>query len=187
MGTIKTTNIEPIADNGTVTLGSSGDQFTLATGAKSSFLYPAFFAFKDSSSTLSDSTFETAVCNVETLDTDNGYNTSTGKYTVPTAGKYSVSFGVFAKADGNSRAERIIGRIVRERSGASDFYIGYADTDFRDNDGRGSALNSTTCYEFNVGDVIYPQIYIQVNAGTPSLIGATDSYYTYIGGFRIGS
>lgn len=32
MGTIKTTNIEPIADNGTVTLGSSGDTFALASG-----------------------------------------------------------------------------------------------------------------------------------------------------------
>ena len=35
MGTIKTTNIEPIADNGTVTLGSSGDTFTLGSGVKS--------------------------------------------------------------------------------------------------------------------------------------------------------
>ena len=32
MGTIKATNIEPIADNGTVTLGSSGDTFTLGSG-----------------------------------------------------------------------------------------------------------------------------------------------------------
>ena len=32
MGTIKTTNIEPIADNGTVTLGSSGDTFTFPAG-----------------------------------------------------------------------------------------------------------------------------------------------------------
>ena len=32
MGTIKTTNIEPIADNGTVTLGSSGDTFTIPSG-----------------------------------------------------------------------------------------------------------------------------------------------------------
>ena len=32
MGTIKTTNIEPIADNGTVTLGSSGDTFTVPAG-----------------------------------------------------------------------------------------------------------------------------------------------------------
>ena len=35
MGTIKTTNIEPIADNGTVTLGSSGDTFTLGSGVVS--------------------------------------------------------------------------------------------------------------------------------------------------------
>ena len=32
MGTIKTTNIEPIANNGTVTLGSSGDTFTVPSG-----------------------------------------------------------------------------------------------------------------------------------------------------------
>ena len=43
MGTIKTTNIEPIADNGTVTLGSSGDTFTLGSGVvQSNMLYPAF-------------------------------------------------------------------------------------------------------------------------------------------------
>ena len=32
MGTIKATNIEPIADNGTVTLGSSGDTLALGSG-----------------------------------------------------------------------------------------------------------------------------------------------------------
>ena len=32
MGTIKATNVEPIADNGTVTLGSSGDTFTVPSG-----------------------------------------------------------------------------------------------------------------------------------------------------------
>ena len=37
MGTIKATNIEPIADNGTVTLGGSGDIFTLGSGTKASF------------------------------------------------------------------------------------------------------------------------------------------------------
>ena len=146
---------------------------------------PAFFAFKDSSINVSDATFTIPVCNVETLDTDNGYNTSTGKYTIPTAGKYSVSFGVFGKADGNGRAERLIGRIVRERSGVSDLYIGYADADYRGNPGRGVAFSSTTCYEFNVGDVIYPQMYIDCNAGTSSIIGASDHYYTYIGAYKI--
>jgi len=172
---------------GTLTTSSGSGNITIGSGVTLQSNVPAFFAFKDSNSNVTDSVFTAVVCNVETLDTDNGYDTSTGKYTVPTAGKYSVSFGVFGKADGNSRAERIIGRIVRERSGASNLYIGYGDTDFRDNDGRGSALNSTTCYEFNVGDVIYPQIYVQVNAGTPSVIGETDHYYTYIGAYRIGA
>ena len=48
MGTIKTTNIEPIADNGTVTLGSSGDTFTLGSGVKqSNLMYPAFEAYRN--------------------------------------------------------------------------------------------------------------------------------------------
>jgi len=34
MGTVKVTNIEPIADNGTVTLGGSGDTIALASGTK---------------------------------------------------------------------------------------------------------------------------------------------------------
>jgi len=36
MGTVKVTNIEPIADNGTVTLGGSGDTITLGSGATNS-------------------------------------------------------------------------------------------------------------------------------------------------------
>ena len=33
MGTLKTTNIEPIANNGTVTLGSSGDTIAIPSGS----------------------------------------------------------------------------------------------------------------------------------------------------------
>ena len=57
MGTIKATNIEPIADNGTVTLGGSGDIFTLGSGTKASFLYPAFEAISDSNQTVTDNTY----------------------------------------------------------------------------------------------------------------------------------
>tara|TARA_R100001463_G_scaffold97768_1_gene152283 strand:- start:513 stop:1061 length:549 start_codon:yes stop_codon:yes gene_type:complete len=97
MGTIKTTNIEPIADNGTVTLGSSGDQFTLATGAKTSFLYPAFHAYVSSDQTLSNNTTTVVAFDTETFDTDNCYNTSTHKFTPNVAGKYSFSFCVNLK------------------------------------------------------------------------------------------
>ena len=36
MGTVKVTNIEPIADNGTLTIGNSGDTIALTSGAKTS-------------------------------------------------------------------------------------------------------------------------------------------------------
>ena len=91
MGTIKTTNIEPIADNGTVTLGSSGDQFTLATGAKSSFLYPAFEAYLNTSQTVGDSATTKVPFEVEVFDTDNCYdNTTNYRFTPTVAGKYYV-------------------------------------------------------------------------------------------------
>ena len=91
MGTIKATNIEPIADNGTVTLGSSGDQFTLATGAKSSFLYPAFEAHISADQNISDAAFTKLNANTEILDTDNCYdNSSNYRFTPTVAGKYYV-------------------------------------------------------------------------------------------------
>jgi len=88
MGTIKTTNIEPIADNGTVTLGSSGDQFTLATGAKSSFLYPAFRAYGSTSQAIPNNTFTKVEIDTETFDTDGNYDITNYRFTPQTAGKY---------------------------------------------------------------------------------------------------
>ena len=95
MGTIKTTNIEPIADNGTVTLGSSGDQFTLATGAKSSFLYPAFEAYLGSDQTLSSGVTTKVNINTEVYDTDGYYDNATNyRFTPLVAGKYFVYAGL---------------------------------------------------------------------------------------------
>ena len=102
MGTIKATNIEPIADNGTVTLGSSGDQFTLATGAKSSFLYPAFEAYLNANQSVSDATAAKVAFNVEHFDTNSAYdNSSNYRFTPQTSGKYFVYANVSCYA-GNS-------------------------------------------------------------------------------------
>jgi hypothetical protein len=91
MGTIKTTNIEPIADNGTVTLGSSGDTFTLGSGVVQSNLnYPAFEAYGSSDQTASDNTWTKLNMNTEILDTNSMYNTSTYRFTPTVSGKYYV-------------------------------------------------------------------------------------------------
>ena len=100
MGTIKTTNIEPIADNGTVTLGSSGDTFTVPSGVTITNSgtatgfggdnTPAFSAYIGSNQTLSDSTDTKADFDTEEFDTDSAYDTSNKRFTVPSGegGKY---------------------------------------------------------------------------------------------------
>ena len=92
MGTIKTTNIEPIADNGTVTLGSSGDTFSLGSGVvQSNMLYPAFEAYLSANQNISNTTATKMQFNTERFDTNSAYDNSTNyRFTVPSgeAGKY---------------------------------------------------------------------------------------------------
>jgi hypothetical protein len=89
MGTIKTTNIEPIADNGTVTLGSSGDTFTLGSGVTQTIAIntPMFFVNKNSTNTtVAEGT------NVKVTDFDEIYDTNnafaSNKFTPGVAGYY---------------------------------------------------------------------------------------------------
>ena len=91
MGTIKATNIEPIADNGTVTLGSSGDTFALGSGViQSNLMDPSFQAYVSSDQTLSNDTETTIAWNAETFDTDSTFDTSNYRFTPNKAGKYLV-------------------------------------------------------------------------------------------------
>ena len=103
MGTIKTTNIEPIADNGTVTLGSSGDTFTIPSGATLDLSSatqtgvggantPNFSATNSTLQTLSSGVNTKLNFSIETYDSDNCYDTSTSRFTPNVAGKY-VFFG----------------------------------------------------------------------------------------------
>ena len=102
MGTIKATNIEPIATNGTVTLGSSGDTFTVPSGVTVNMSSatqtgvggantPYFFASLSSNQTISDSVYTKVEFNDEEIDSDGNYdNSSNYRFTPTTAGKYYV-------------------------------------------------------------------------------------------------
>ena len=102
MGTIKTTNIEPIANNGTVTLGSSGDTFTVPSGVTVNMSSatqtgvggtntPAFHAYLSSNQSVSNNVLTKVAANTEIYDTDNCYdNSSNYRFTPTVAGKYYV-------------------------------------------------------------------------------------------------
>jgi len=94
MGTIKATNIEPIADNGTVTLGSSGDTFTLASGVTQTIAVntPAWKIGMSSSQSLGYNTSTKINFDTSIIDTDSGVDTTNKRYTIPSGkgGKYIV-------------------------------------------------------------------------------------------------
>ena len=182
MGTIKTTNIEPIADNGTVTLGSSGDQFTLATGAKSSFLYPAFEAYLSSNQTISGSTYTLTEFDTEVFDTDNAYDNSTNyRFTPQVAGKYFVYANIQAIGSADTVRD---GLIVIQKNGAN-----YRESRFNPQNGAPESelhLHAVATISMNgSSDYISVNGYINVSSGTPQF--SSDIKGTYFGAYRIGS
>ena len=112
MGTIKTTNIEPIADNGTVTLGSSGDTITIPSGVtitnngtQTGFggtNTPSFHIRKSSNQTgLSSGGWTKITFDDEVFDTDNAF--ASNKFTAPSDGKYLFTTGAkINDTDGNN-------------------------------------------------------------------------------------
>jgi len=101
MGTIKTTNIETITGSGTLTIGQSGETITIPSGATLNLSNatqtgvggtntPNFSAYRSTNQTISNATDTVVVYNVEVFDTDSAFDTSNGKFTVPSGkgGKY---------------------------------------------------------------------------------------------------
>ena len=178
MGTIKTTNIEPIADNGTVTLGSSGDTFTLGSGVlQSNMLYPAFFAYRTAGQSISSSTITKVEMNVELFDTDTAYDNSTNyRFTVPSgkAGKYYV--GAYAR-HGNFTAAREILFIYKNGSITMQAESGNA--------GAFQTLQASTVTDLSVGD--YIELYGYQTSGSSQTLIGDGLFQSGFFAYRIGS
>jgi hypothetical protein len=178
MGTIKATNIEPIADNGTVTLGSSGDTFSLGSGVvQSNLMYPAFEVnLQGQSFNVATNTDTKVIMTNEVADTDSAYDTSTGRFTPQVAGRYycygRISF------DATSDFDNIV--INLKKNG----------TIFAQSYGRNFFYNTLPAYgiaSFN-GSSDYLELFvIQVAGGTQGLLDSGNGGTTMFGAYRIGS
>jgi len=184
MGTIKTTNIEPIADNGTVTLGSSGDTFTLGSGVLQSNLnYPAFEARLSSDQTISDDTFTKINVNEEVFDTDNCYDNSTNYRFTPTlAGKYFVYWVVCGQAN-SANAHNSNGFIYFNGSQYNGANI------VPNGNSAGGSTTAIAIIDFN-GSSDYVEFYLKIDAVSGTVKADHDfngGNTTYAGAYRIGS
>ena len=179
MATLFVDKIDP--QSGTaLEIGSSGDTITTATGAKPSFLYPAFHAYLSSSQTVTDATTTKAQIDTEILDTDNCYDNSTNyRFTPTVAGKYYVYFFIAAEANAN---------VINDVS-VYLYKIGSEYLEVRDNpvsSERAMDVGGSNIVDFN-GTTDYVEVFgrINVDSNTPSFSSATKS--TYFGAYRIGT
>mgnify|MGYP003677870519 FL=1 len=171
MGTIKATNIEPIADNGTVTLGSSGDTFTVPTGvtvAGAMANTPAFEAKRSSAQTLSHDTETKVAVDVEVFDTAGAYDASTNyRFTPQTAGKYYV----YAQAIAEIAASQLkrYSLIIKKNGSIEKYMSNY----FTNNEAYISSIFIGTVIDFN-GSSDYVELFAKIeyaSSGTVKIDG----------------
>ena len=129
MGTIKATNIEPIADNGTVTLGGSGDTFTVPSGVTVNMSSatqtgvggtntPYFYArLTSGQSSITASANTKATFQTEDFDTGNEYDNSSNYRFVPANGNTYLIHSVL-KMGGSSNTILQEARIKLYKNGS---------------------------------------------------------------------
>jgi hypothetical protein len=95
MSTLKVSTISPLGTDATktITVGASGDTFTVTDGVTVSGAganTPAFSAYLSSAQSISVSTWTKVAFNAEFFDTNSAFDTSNNRFTVPSnlAGKY---------------------------------------------------------------------------------------------------
>ena len=174
MATLFVDKIDP--QSGTsLEIGSSGDTITTATGAKPSFLYPAFRAYTDTIQTTSDGVATKAELDLESYDTDSCYDTSTYRFTPNVAGKYVFNFLATDNYTGSA-------------SNAVQIYIRKNGSDIAEyqNNTKGSNYGSnfiSTTVEMN-GTTDYVEFFL-FYAGGSNVIWRNNSDRQYAEGYRL--
>ena len=179
MSTLETNLIQPSTGT-SLTLGASGDTITIPSGATIANSgtatgfggdnTPYFHAYRSANTNISDATWTVVVFDAEKQDSAGAFNTSTGIFTVPSGqgGKYYLEHGVRIEAS-TSQVDRLY--TYGESGGGSTQYWGNGALDFRGNAGQGGTVYGSGIITLAAADTAKVNIYADVNAGTPTLMG----------------
>ena len=183
MATLFVDKIDP--QSGTsLEIGSSGDTITTATGAKPSFLYPAFEAYASTDTTISNNTFTKIQFDTENFDTNSCYDNATNyRFTPNVAGKYFVYSYILGESLTARRIEYMNYTIYKNGSVLSRVTPVYS----ADNISWQTTGVISKITEMN-GTTDYLEMYVRINvfSGSPKYIGS-NSTFSVFGGYRIGT
>ena len=161
---------------GTITTTSGSGNITIGSGVTVNVNRPSFSA-EGTGLTVANSTWTEMVGSTENFDTDSAYDTSTGRFTVPTgqAGKYYFYYA--SGMSGNpDDGEKVSVRLYKNGSGVSrSVVISYV-----------SAANQTTevgrSYILDLAEGDYVSVYMNHNEGSSN----SDAVVSF-GGCKIGA
>ena len=162
-------------NSNTITIGASGDTTniigTLNKDGSAVANTPAFIAYNSANQSIANTTYTTYQYNTEILDTDNGFNTSTYTYTVPSSGRYNI--GAAAKKLSSGSTDRLIIRL--EKNGSNIFY---GESYSKDN----ASVMFNTVLNLSASDALKISIY-QNTGGSVDMEGGSGTNVFY--GFKI--
>jgi hypothetical protein len=187
-GTLKVSNIQTSSGSGTITIGQSGETITIPSGATVSGAganTPSFFARLSADQTLSDNTYTKIVFNTEVYDSDTAYDTSTGRYTIPSGegGKYSISYQLLLY---DANAQLTGGRASLYKNGSS------LEEQILDMEGSGdkyfynSTMGTNIILDLSASD--YIEVYGRGNtldSGTFVIDGDTNGFYSFFQAYKL--
>ena len=183
MGTLKTTNIQSISGSGTVTLGTSGETFTVPSGVTVNMSSatqtgvggvntPMFSAKATGNQTgLTSGGWTKVQFDTATFNEGSDYDTTNDKFVAPSAGKYFFTASVKVNSAGGSATLLGTGlRFTINGSTAGD------NLNFIAN-GALSAMNATNTMIVNLTATQYVEVYAYYQdngGGTGSITGSGD-------------
>ena len=174
MGTLKTTNIQSISGSGTVTLGTSGETFTVPSGVTVNMSSatqtgvggvntPAFRATMGSDQNLTDNVAGKIEFDTETYDIGSCYDPSTNyRFTVPSGegGYYLINAQIQLKSDDDGQHVESFIKLYKNGSATYFSYDNFSGT----GNTNGNMLYNTQIVNLSAGD--YIEVYGQINVTT---------------------
>lgn len=187
MSTLEVNKITPSTGT-SITLGDSGDTFTIPSGVTlansgtatgfSETMTPAFMAIKTPNQSVSANTSTIVTFNSEIFDSDGKYNTSTSKFTPTVAGKYFL----FAQLNIQAVHDQATTEFDFKKNG-SNVMGRYKHIALNSSSDREPSLHSSIIVDADADD--YFQIVTFTDFGSGTTITGDNAGFTYFGGYRI--
>ena len=175
----------------TITIGASGDTISIPSGATFNINgtagtgigtnTPNFRAKVTADTDITNNTLVKVIFPSEDYDTASAYDTSTGKFTVPSGqgGKYFIYSQLFLNSGADS--ELIQSRVIVYKNGS---LLRSTENEYAGNNLRRVSLTLTTVEDLSASDYLEIYTVIQDSSGTPNLYNTTGNP-NFFGAFKI--